>query len=85
MDLGCWWAAVHGVVKSRKQLSVHPHTKNYGLKTRIFLIFINFKFHYYQFSSVAQLCLTLCDTMNHSMPGLPVRHQLPEFTQTLVH
>ena len=38
-----------------------------------------------QFSSVAQLCLTLCDSMNHSMPGLPVHHQLPEFTQTHVH
>ena len=32
-----------------------------------------------QFSSVAQSCLTLCDPMNHSMPGLPVHHQLPEF------
>ena len=38
-----------------------------------------------QFSSVAQSCLTLCDPMNHSMPGLPVHHQLPEFTQTCVH
>ena len=35
-----------------------------------------------QFSSVAQSCLTLCD---HSMPGLPVHHQLPESTQTHVH
>ena len=39
----------------------------------------------YQFSSVAQLCPTLCDPVNHSMPGLPVCHQLPEFTQTHVH
>ena len=38
-----------------------------------------------QFSSIAQLCLTLCDPMNHSTPGLPVHHQLPEFTQTHVH
>ena len=38
-----------------------------------------------QFSSVAQLCLTLCNPMNHSMPGLSVHHQLPEFTQTHVH
>ena len=37
-----------------------------------------------QFSSVAQSCLTLCDPMNHSSPGLPVHHQLPEFTQTHV-
>ena len=33
-----------------------------------------------QFSSVAQLCPTLCDPMNRSTPGLPVHHQLPEFT-----
>ena len=39
----------------------------------------------YQFSSVAQSCLTLCDPMNHSTPGLPVRHPLQEFTQTHVH
>ena len=38
-----------------------------------------------QFSSVAQSCLTLCDPMNQSTPGLPVHHQLPEFTQTHVH
>ena len=38
-----------------------------------------------QFSSVAQSCLTLCDPMNHSTPGLPVHHQLLEFTQTHVH
>ena len=37
-----------------------------------------------QFSSVAQSCLTLCDPMNCSTPGLPVHHQLPEFTQTHV-
>ena len=36
-------------------------------------------------SSVAQLCLTLCNPMNRSTPGLPVHHQLPEFTQTHVH
>ena len=38
-----------------------------------------------QFSSVTQSCPTLCDSMIRSMPGLPVRHQLPEFTQTHVH
>ena len=37
----------------------------------------------FRFSSVAQSCLTLCDPMNCSMPGLPVHH--PEFTQTHVH
>ena len=38
-----------------------------------------------QFSSVTQSCLTLCDPMNRSMPGLPVHHQLLESTQTHVH
>ena len=38
-----------------------------------------------QFSSVTQSCLTLCDPMNLSTPGLPVHHQLLEFTQTHVH
>ena len=38
-----------------------------------------------QFSSVAQSCLTLCDPMNCSTPGLPVHQQLPEFTQIHVH
>ena len=38
-----------------------------------------------QFSSVAQLCPTLCDPVDCSTPGLPVHHQLPEFTQSHVH
>ena len=38
-----------------------------------------------QFSSVAQPCLTLCNPMDCSTPGLPVHHQHPEFTQTHVH
>ena len=38
-----------------------------------------------QFNSVAQSCLTLCSPMNHSTLGLPVHHQLPEFTHTHIH
>ena len=38
-----------------------------------------------QIRSVTQSCPTLCDSMNCSTPGLPVHHQLPEFTQTHVH
>ena len=38
-----------------------------------------------QFSSVAQSCLTLCDPMNRSMPGLPIHHHLLEYTQTDVN
>ena len=41
--------------------------------------------HQVQFSSITQSCPTLCDPMDCSMPGLPVHHQLPEFTQTHVH
>ena len=47
-------------------------------------VYFNFFFSV-QFSSVAQSCPTLCDPMNCSTPGLPVHHQLPEFTQTHVH
>ena len=56
-----------------------------------YLIWNDFSFHYLplqhsvQFSSVAQSCPTLCNRMNRSTPGLPVHHQLPEFTQTHVH
>ena len=38
-----------------------------------------------QFNSVPQSCPTLCNPMNHSMPGLLIHHQLPEFTQTHAH
>ena len=47
-----------------------------GLEICIFML---------QFSSVAQLCPTLCDPMGSSMPSFPVHHQLLEFTQTHVH
>ena len=49
----------------------------------IYLVFNTFQS--VQFSSVAESCLTLCDPMNRSTPGLPEHHQLLEFTQTLVH
>ena len=52
------------------------------LASRFFTIYC---FSSVQFSSVAQSCPTLCDPMNHSTPGLPVHHQLPEFTQNHVH
>ena len=47
--------------------------------------FLKLLFSSVQFSSVAQSCPTLWDPMNRSTPGLPVHHQLPEFTQTHVH
>ena len=53
---------------------------------RILVCFPSTNFYtWIQFSSVAQSCLTLRDPMNRSTPGLPVHHQLPEFTQTHVH
>ena len=51
----------------------------------MYLIGMIWRFSSVQFSSVAQSCPTLCDPMNRKMPGLPVHHQLPEFTQTHVH
>ena len=41
--------------------------------------------YFFQFSSVTQVCLTLCSPRDHSMPGLSVNHSLPEFTQTHLH
>ena len=53
----------------------------------IFIFYFIYLSYYFiiQLSSVTQLCPTLCDPMNHSTPGLPVNHQLPESTQTYVH
>ena len=53
-----------------------------------FTVYLKLSQHYWlaiQFSSVAQSCLTLCDSMDCSMPGFPVHHQHPELTQTHVH
>ena len=74
-----WWS-VHseglGLKKKKKKTRLkQPHVIPTFLKER----------HSVQFSSVTQSCPTLCDPMNHSMPGLSVHHQLPEFTQTHVH
>ena len=49
------------------------------------LLFKEFECKALQFSSVAQSCPTLCNSLNRSTPGLPVHHQLLEFTQTHVH
>ena len=49
------------------------------------IIFIEKKLAVVQLSSVTQSCPTLCDPMNCSTPGLPVHHQLLEFTQTHIH
>ena len=62
---------VHGVAESWTQLSMCQPADSWNLEKC--------------YSSVTQSCLTLCDPMNCSTPGLPVHHQLPEFTQTHVH
>ena len=49
------------------------------------IITVLFPFSSVEFSSVAQSCPNFCDPMNRRTPGLPVHHQLPEFTQTHVH
>ena len=57
------------------------------MKWKVWLLYLTTKvqFSSVQFSSVAQSCPTPCDSMNRSMTGLPVHHQLLEFTQTHVH
>ena len=65
------------IIGSYRTLSIVPCALEYVLVGYIFDILV-------QFSSVAQSCPTLCNPMNRSTPGLPVHHQLPEFTQTHV-
>ena len=78
-DGEAWWAAVYGVAQSRTRLnrfSSSSSSSRYRYKIPSVVD---------QIRSVAQSCPTLCNPMNCSMPGLPVHHQLPEFTQTHVH
>ena len=75
----------YGNVSFHGTLSIHL-TLSSPLPVSISLFFMSVSsFSSVQFSSVAQSCPTLCDPMNRSTPGLPVHHQLPEFTQTHVH
>ena len=66
-------------------MKVKEESEKVGLKLNIQKTKIMSSGPIVQFSSVAQLCPTLCDPINRSMPGLPVHHHLPEFTQTHVH
>ena len=70
--------------KKKKVVTSNEMIKSFIIGTRE-AVFRAWLHHSVQFSSVAQSCLTLCDPMNHSKPGLPVHHQLLEFTQTHVH
>ena len=71
----------HGLQSSRLFCPWNSPGKNTGVGCH-FLLQWNLSV---QFSSVAQSCPTVCNPMNRSMPGLPVHHHLPEFTQTHVH
>ena len=83
-DRGAWYAAVksqrvrHHLATEQQRL-VREDALSLSLNHRQPLTF------HLQFRSVAQSCPTLCDPMNRNTPGLPVHHQLPEFTQTHIH
>ena len=70
-----------------KSLLVKKKSKKVGLKLNIqkTKTMVSGPISSVQFISVTQSCPTLCDPMNCSTPGLPVHHQLPEFTQTHIH
>ena len=69
----------------KKRIEFFPSSVRVMLTCCSLCMCLHASFSSVQFSSVTQSCLTLCDPMNCSMPGLPVHHQLPEFTQTHVH
>ena len=68
-----------------KTMYLYIQVKRVNYFKKFYNSFIRILFASVQFSSVAQSCPTLCDPMNCSTPGLPIHHQLPEFTQTHVH
>ena len=77
MRLTCWvFLIVNPVLQSLHLIVFLPF---------IFNVITDKVLFRFQFSSITQSCLTLCDPMDHSTPGLPVHHQLPESTQTHVH
>ena len=57
----------------------------YSKVIQLYIYIYIYMYIHAQFRSITQSCLSLCDPMNRSTPGLPVHHQLPEFTQTHVH
>ena len=78
-DGGAWWAAVYGSHK------VGHNWSDLAAAAASCLVLEHATCCSVHFSSVVRWCPTLCDPMNHSTPGLPAHHQLPEFTQTHVH
>ena len=80
----CGWL-VHLILQLQKQVEVDESLSLPCSGYCLVSPFSSFHFTSLQFSSVTQSCPTLCNPMDCSMPGLPVHHQLPEFTQTQVH
>ena len=66
-------------------ISIHDYWKKNIALTRSTFVGKVMSLSRFVIRSVTQSCPTLCDPMNRSMPGLPVHHQLPEFTQTHIH
>ena len=86
MDRRAWWAIDHGITKCQTRLKQFSTQHREDLCPNNWSSYSVLPFCIpFQFSSVTQSCPTLCDSMNHSMPGLAVHHQHPEFTQTHVH
>ena len=67
MDRRAWWATINGITRISHDLAARPSTTN----------------TVFQFSSVTQLCPTLCNPVDCSTPGFPVHHQLPELAQIM--
>ena len=88
LNCSSWeWTVLKGLGESEQEVLDMPRRQlNWAESFVNISIFAMQNFCWrYQFSSVTQSCLTLCDPMDCNTPGLPVHHQLPEFTQTHVH
>ena len=100
VKLSSTWSKVHWIhkwgIKDTEALQIKRAIKTCAVNTYVFNCTegqhskipysTKVNCHYiYQFSSVTQLCPTLCDSMDCSMPGFPIHHQLPDIAQTDVH